>query len=295
MVVIANCASGVGADIAARARAVTDAFEGTGLAVEVRCVPGPELSRVAAQLAAEKPDAIVAAGGDGTVSAVAGALAGTGVPLGVLPMGTLNHFAKDAGLPVDVKQAAAIIAAGRTHPVDVAELNGRVFVNNSSIGVYPHTVRERDAQRAEHGIGKWRAMLRAIAAVLRRVPTMRVRLEVDGRTLHRTTPLVFVGNGRYEMSGLALGKRASLVGGVLSVYHTRRVTGAGLVFLALRALFGKLDGVRDFEEDEAREVTIHLRAGNVRVALDGEVIDERPPLKYRVRPAELTLLSSEGA
>ena len=119
---------------------------------------------------------IVAAGGDGTVSAVAANVAGTGIPLGVLPLGTLNHFARDLGLPFDVEEAVRVLKSGRAIAVDTGEVNGHTFMNNSSIGLYPRLVRYRNQQQHRLGRGKWSALLRATLTVLHRHPLFGVRV-----------------------------------------------------------------------------------------------------------------------
>ena len=154
-------------------------------------------------------------GGDGTVGTVAGVMAGTGVPLGILPLGTLNHFAKDLGLPLDVVGAARLIAAAVTRDVDVAEVNGRVFVNNSSVGIYPLMVTDRDLRRRRHGLGKWLAMSLAFVRMLWRFPRRRLRLRAEGWTTPYRTPCLFVGNNEYSMELLSLGQRRRLDGGEL--------------------------------------------------------------------------------
>src|SRR6185503_16647759 len=107
------------------------------------------------QAFASDADAVVIGGGDGTVSAAADRAVRHGKPIGVLPLGTLNHFARDLGMPPDLRDAVRAIATGVVREVDVGEVNGRVFVNNSSIGVYPTVVRDRDEQRLRFGRGKW--------------------------------------------------------------------------------------------------------------------------------------------
>src|SRR6185503_11351427 len=120
-------------------------------------------------------DVVVAGGGDGTVSTAAGALAGTGVPLGVLPLGTLNHFAKDLGIPLDLGDAARVIVAGWTQTVDVGEVNGRLFVNNASVGMYARLIAERAAMQ-RIGRGKWVAHGLATLRVFRRYQRLRVEV-----------------------------------------------------------------------------------------------------------------------
>src|SRR5215213_6089188 len=121
------------------------------------------------------PEALVAGGGDGTVSTLAAALAGTSIPLGVLPLGTLNHFAKDAGIPLDLQKAVETIAARHTRHVDVGRVNDRTFINNSSIGVYPSFVHFRERFRAA-GRSKWVASALAAVEVLRRDSEVAIRL-----------------------------------------------------------------------------------------------------------------------
>ena len=118
------------------------------VAAEIVALPPSGLAASIAQRIADGVDVVVAAGGDGTISSVAAALIDTPVPLGILPVGTLNHFAKDLGLPLDLAGAVRTIMEGQRRRVDVGEVNGRIFVNNSSIGMYPVMVRDRDERRA---------------------------------------------------------------------------------------------------------------------------------------------------
>ncbi|HEX2066915.1 MAG TPA: diacylglycerol kinase family protein [Candidatus Thermoplasmatota archaeon] len=287
VVVLANRASGTRASARKRAHAVSQAFADTGLHPEVRFLAGAQVQDAARQAVAEGADAVVAAGGDGTVSAVAGAVAGSRSALGVLPLGTLNHFARDAGLPAVVAEAAGVVAAGHARQVDVAEVNGRVFVNNSSIGMYPSAVREREGR----GGPKRLATAAAALAVLRRLPSHRVTLTVDGHPERRTTPCVFVGNNPYETAFGRLGRRASLDTGRLGLCTVRGTSRRAVLALAARALAGRLDTARDLELQEAESITIasaHRHA--IRVALDGEVARLALPLRYRIRPRALRLL-----
>lgn len=261
--------------------------------VDARCLPtdGGDLADAARRAARESPDAIIVAGGDGSVSAVAGALAGSGVPMGVLPCGTLNHFAKDLGLPLSVEAAAQVIAAGNVRAVDVAEVNGQVFVNNASIGVYPHIVSKRNRQQERLGRGKWLAMLVAIGSIFRRYPLVEVVLDAGDRAMRRLTPLVFIGNNRYAIELLKLGARERLDAGELCLYFANRTGRFGLVHLALRTLFGRLRQVTDFESLCRPEVTIETRKKTLRIALDGEVTRLTPPLVFRSRPGALRVIA----
>jgi diacylglycerol kinase family enzyme len=231
---------------------------------------------------------VVAGGGDGTINSVGSAILGTDKTLGVLPLGTLNHFAKDMNIPLNLDAAVETIIKGQTVKVDVGEFNGRMFLNNSSLGLYPSIVRER--QKHERlGSGKWPAFVWAALAVLKRYPFLDIRLQVDGKELTTRTPFLFVGNNEYEMETLNVGARQVLDAGVLSLYMTHRTGRLGLVRLALRALFGGLNQEKDFMALTTEELSIETKKRRLRVALDGEVTVVEPPLHYRIRKRALAV------
>jgi len=232
----------------------------------------------------------VAAGGDGTVNAVASALVGADdVPLGVLPLGTLNHFAKDLGIPLDLEPAVRLITQGVRRQVDVGEVNGAVFVNNSSIGVYPRIVALRSRRQAT-GMGKWIAALWASLTVLRRRPFMGVRIRTAEETLLRRTPFVFVGNNEYRMAGIRAASRESLTGGRLAVYVMHAERRRSLLLLGWRVLLRGVERVPELELFPVEQAVIETRR-RVSVALDGEVRAMTPPLAYRIRPLALTVIA----
>lgn len=251
---------------------------------------GDEMMDAARQALARGVSAVVAGGGDGTINAVASVLAGSGVSFGVLPMGTLNHFAKDLNIPLDLDQAIATIVRGAPAAVDVGEVNGRIFLNNSSLGMYPHIVRDRDQQQRRLGRGKWTAFGWAVVAALRRFPFLGVRLKINGDAHERRTPFVFIGNNAYQMQGFHIGARERLDGGALSIYVAQRPTRLGLVRLALHALVGRLAQARDFDVLTSAEFVIETRHARLHVATDGEVNVLQAPLRYRSRPAALSVL-----
>ncbi len=158
--------------------------------------------------------AVVAAGGDGTIRSVAAGLVGSQTPLGVLPLGTLNHFARDMGLPLKLEPAVETIIAGHHRSVDVGAVNDRIFVNNSSIGIYPDIVAEREELRRQ-GLRKWTAFALATARILRHSRGVRVHLETDALTKTAVTPFLFVGNNEYQVEGMRLGSRLTLEAGSL--------------------------------------------------------------------------------
>lgn len=253
--------------------------------------PGDDLSAIAADLVRAGPPIIVAGGGDGTISAVASALAGTGIALGVLPLGTLNHFAKDLRIPLDVTGAVHNIAAGHAIDVDVGMVNGRIFVNNSSLGLYPHIVRDRDTQRRRLGRSKWSAFAWATLTALRRSRLLNVRIALDEGDRHCSARFIFIGNNAYTMEGFNIGARERLDRGHLSIYLSSRRSRWHLVTLALRALTGRLHQARDFVAMSARTLTIETRVRrSLHVATDGEVTRMDMPLEYSIRPRALRVI-----
>lgn len=273
-----------------RADAIRAAFAEAGVAIELYAVEGSGLTAAARAAAAAGFEAVIAAGGDGTVNAVASALVDGKIPLGVLPLGTLNHFARDLGLPGDLAGAARAIAAGRTGLVDVGEVNGRIFVNNSSIGIYPELVLRREAEQRRRGIGKWRAFAIAAWRVLRRFPMVAVHLVTGEATVLDRTPFLFVGNNPYRIAARALGTRDRLDGGHLAVYLVRARSRLKMLWLMARAIVQRVESVGDLEALEVTEARVALPRRPVPVALDGEVVRMASPLRYRIRPRALPVL-----
>lgn len=263
-------------------------FRERGLEAQVTLAhSGEQLLAAAKQAVRDGASMVVAGGGDGTVSAVASCVADTGVRLGVLPMGTLNHFAKDLGIPLELDGAIEVIAHGRELAVDMGEVNGRLFINNSSLGLYPDIVLDRERQRQRLGRGKWAALLAASVHAVRRYPVLSLHLDVDGKPLERRSAFVFIGNNEYRMEGFEIGERPGLAGGKLSLYVTQRTGRFGLFRLALRALFGRLQQARDFDMLAAKALVVRTQHRRMRVATDGEVTMMQTPLHYRVRPGVL--------
>lgn len=281
-------------DEQAQLAAIEAAFVAAGAEATASVVEPERLQAVLRErwAADDRPDALVVAGGDGTVSCAAGEAAGTDLVLGVLPLGTFNHFAKDLGLPVDLDEAVAALVGGEVRAIDVAEVNGRVFVNNSALGMYPAMVAIRDRIREKKGWGKVRAVPVAMWHVLRDLPIHRLQLAGPGYDRHRVrTPFVFVGNGVFDNAGGGLHRRADLADGELGVSVARVVSRWGVVTLALRTLVLGADRTRDLDVVEVPELVVSARARRMRVALDGEVAWLDLPLRYRCRPGALQVLA----
>lgn len=290
---IINAGSGTsGGDIQELKNRVSAAFEFNGIEAHITIVKsGAELIKSARHCAQGEFEIIVAGGGDGTISAVAAAIIGTNKTLGVLPLGTLNHFSKDLGIPQDLAQAVRVIAENNPINVDVGEVNGQTFLNNSSLGLYPNIVRQRERQE-RLGQSKWYAAFWATLAVFRRYPFFAVKLKIENEQFTLRTPFVFVGNNEYEMNVFKIGERKSLDAGKLSVYLLHRTGRIGLIRLALRSFVGLLRQTKDFEAFSAAEIIIETkRKKKLLVAFDGEVELMETPLCYRIRQKELKVIA----
>lgn len=291
--VIINATSGPGYT-AERADELTKQFQSHGLSVEVTLTRnGNEIAQAVRHAIARKPRLVVAGGGDGTISAVGAALTGTGIALGVLPMGTLNHFAKDMHIPLELDDALIAIAAGSVTRIDVGNVNDRIFLNNSSLGLYPDVVRDRERQQRRLGWGKWRAFVWAVVRVLRRNSSIDVRLTIDSRAVSRKVPFIFIGNNEYVMEGFSIGERRRLDEGQLGLYMARHSSRLGLLKLAVLSLLGRLRQARDFDALAVKEIEIFSRTKQLRVAIDGEVTIMDMPLRYRIEPEALIVITPQ--
>jgi diacylglycerol kinase family enzyme len=234
-----------------------------------------------------KLDAIMAGGGDGSIRTVAGVLAGTDVPLAVLPLGTLNHFARDLGIPLAPRDAVAFLAEGTVRSIDVAHMNGEIFLNNSSIGLYPFLVLEREKQRRRKHLPKWLAMLWAALRVPRHLPLFRLTVRIEGSAEACHTPLVFIGNNAYRLDLAAFGRRERLDAAQLSVFVARSQTPLAFFWLVCRVILGRSKPARDMRIVNGKTADIESGRHHLLVAFDGEVELLRPPLHYEIAPGAL--------
>lgn len=291
--VVLNGRSGSGAASASVTR-IRDLCREAGRDVRVTTAMGKGIERAARAAVTDGCELLVAGGGDGTIGTVAALAAEAGIRFGVLPLGTRNHFARDLGLPLDLDGAMQVILAGATRRVDLGEVNGRVFINNSSIGVYPRVVRFREKLR-KYGLAKWAAAIWAVLAVLRRHPFVGVRITADGEPMVRRTPFVFIGNNEYRMEGLSAARRESLSDGVLALYVMNASGRRNLLWLAWQILRGRTAELKELEVFQVEDAEIELRRRSTHVALDGELVTMRGTLSYRVLPAALEVCAPEAA
>jgi len=271
--------------------AVEAALRAAGIGGPVEFVDGAEIEGRAHALVEKGAKLIIVGGGDGSVGAAVSALAGTGAKLGILPLGTLNHFARDLGIPANLDQAAALIAGGKARSVDVAEVNGRTFVNNSAIGLYPLMVVDRESQQRRLGRSKRLAMLVASLRTLARFHDSRLTLTTDAGRSSLDTPLLFVGNNDYRIAMPGAGQREALDNGRLCVLVMRKKGVPGFLAATARALLG-LSRENDMVRlDDVERLRVDSRQPTLAVSIDGETCRMTPPLDYRIRKAALRVIA----
>jgi len=273
------------------AEEIRGALAAAGMTARVELLAGGGIVERAKTAVEEDADLLIVGGGDGSVSAAAGVLAGTKTRLGILPLGTLNHFARDLGIPLDLEGSAKLIADGETRNIDVAEVNGRIFVNNSAVGLYPLMVIDRDLQQKRLGRSKRLAMVVASARTLARFNHYRLTLTVNDEKARVDTPLLFVGNNDYRIDLRAPGRRESLDDGRLSVFVMRKKTRRGLVAASIRALFNRSRPDDMVRLEDVERLLVTSRRSHLVISIDGEIESVSGQLDYRVRKAALKVIA----
>ncbi|ODT66955.1 MAG: hypothetical protein ABS75_25590 [Pelagibacterium sp. SCN 63-23] len=273
-----------------RAREV---FEAEGHQLECRIISGGKVAEeLAAAAAAPDVDAIVAGGGDGTISTAAAIAFESGKPLGVLPAGTMNLFARALGMPPDIDSALVSIARGRVDHVDVATANGRPFVHQFGVGIHARLVRIRNGMAYGSRLGKMLASLRAILAAAVNPPRFEVELRSEKGSVTRIASGIAVSNNPLDDGPVPVA--ASLNDGLLGVYVAASVTSGELLNLALDVMTGRWRANAVVSEVEVREVMLHFpkRKRGTHAVIDGELIDLERSVTLKVHPAALPVIRS---
>jgi diacylglycerol kinase family enzyme len=264
-----------------------DAFDKAGVAIEPMLVPGDQIAKTLAKvLKTHKRVAI--GGGDGTLGSSAMAVAKAGATLGILPLGTKNHLARQLGVGPELDKAVAAIAGGKTNQIDLGHIGQHGFVNNASIGLYPDLVKTRDDTPLPKAI----ANIPAAWTTIKRLRHHRLRITIDGEAETIRTPMLFVGNNLYSLEPGSLGQRKSLTDGKLGIYAVAAKSRLGLIGFALAALRGRVDYARDFAELTAcKAMDVDAHAASLEVALDGEPIRIQMPFTIELMPRALNIFA----
>lgn len=248
----------------------------------------------AARAAAASGGILVAAGGDGTLNAAARAAWTHGCPLGAIPQGTFNYFGRLHGLPQDAKAAAIALLHATSQPVQVGQVNGRLFLVNASLGLYPQLLQDREAFKAQFGRHRWVAMLSALKTLFEWRHQLQLEIETDdGERLRLRTPTLFVGNNRlqFERLGLPVDVVEQVGEGRLVAIVLKPVGTAALLRLLVRGALGRLGEADELHSFAFRSLVVRPRRTRpVKVAADGEVGRLSPPLRFAVAPRPLLLM-----
>jgi diacylglycerol kinase family enzyme len=289
--VILNADSG--AQEAAGSRAILEkAFAASGRSFGISVAAGDEIGRVAQEKAQSDCEVLVAGGGDGTICGVAEAARKFNKTLGVLPLGTFNYFAKSLGIPLELEEASRVILDGATVRASVLDLDGRLVLNNTSIGIHPAVLLQRRKLYRRWGRTQLNAYLSVLLTAFQPPPRLRVRLATDNGEVVRETPLVMICSNSFQMETFGLAGKECLVAGKFALYVARMGGRATICRLGLRTAFRCLRPEIDYEVICTSDVTIEtLRRRSFRAAVDGELEQLQSPLRFRVAPQPLCVLA----
>ncbi|HSW15908.1 MAG TPA: diacylglycerol kinase family protein [Ramlibacter sp.] len=289
---------GSGGGEAEQKRALLQAiFDEAGERCEFPVVASPQALDAACLLAAQRAQredgVLVAVGGDGTLNSAARAALEAGCTLGVIPQGTFNYFGRAHGISQDAQEAARAMLRAQPQPVQVGLVNGRAFLVNASLGLYPQLLQDRETFKNQFGRHRWVAVIAALATLFKWRHQLSIEIETKDQRFRVRTPTLVVGNNALQLQQLgmppelvAAAGQGALVGAVV-----RPIGTAALLGLLLRGAFGRLGEAQQVDSFAFQRITVDVRGmTRVKVAADGEVGRMAPPLRFEVSPRPLMLL-----
>ncbi len=295
--VIVNIAAGHESGEAACAsieRACRDASREVHLMVIKDPQDIPKLASAAVTRARQSNGIVVAAGGDGTINAVAQATLGSGCAFGVLPQGTFNYFSRTHGITADLNEALQTLLYGTARPVQVGLVNGQIFLVNASLGLYPKLLEDREAWKAQFGRSRLVAFGAGLSTLLRSGRNLHLRIELQGATHDVRTPTLFIGNNALQMEQLGFAEANAINAGQLAGIMLKPVSQSAMLGLLVRGAFGQLGAAENVVNFAFRKLTVFQpqrgRPRRVKVATDGEISWQTFPLTFSVSPDPLLLM-----
>lgn len=252
-------------------------------------------ARKAVDLATASNGVVVAAGGDGTINAVAQAVLGSGCAFGVLPQGTFNYFGRANGISQDTAEAAEALLDARVQPAQVGLLNDRVFLVNASLGLYPQLLEDRESYKQQYGRSRLVALWSGIVTAMKGHRRLHIELEHDGQTRVLRTPTLFVGNNELQLRRVGMEQSTDVKAGRLVGIALQDSGTWSLLRLLVRGAFGRLGDAHDIIDFSFSQLTVKPRKPGRRqrfkVATDGEILWLDAPLVFKVAPQRLHLLT----
>ena len=276
---------------------LAEVFNSAGRAFEFLQFDNPanigSVSAKAVALAQEKGGVVVAAGGDGTINAVAAAVLRSGRPFGVLPQGTFNYFGRANAIPQDARAAAIALLGASISPVTVGEVNNRIFLVNASLGLYPQLLEDREAWKQQFGRSRLVAFASGMASILRARGQLRLEVELAGKTTKLRTPTLFIGNNHLQLAqvGIDASHTDAVKRGELAAIAVRPTNTLTLLGLLARGVIGRLGDADHIDSFAFLKLKVVIRGKRrVKVATDGEITWMTPPLVFQVADTPLLLM-----
>ena len=268
------------------------AFKEAGHEMEVHVVEPEDIEAALDEAVAAAPDILVAGGGDGTIRCAASRLLGSEIALGILPLGTINRLARDLNIPIEPRAALRALASGGYREIDVAEVNGEIFLCNSMLGLPSEISQGRQNLRGRPfwpRIGGYLKLLRTILASRRH---LELSIDGDEKKSRRVRVLsLAVSNNVYKQQPSLIFTREALDQGRLGVYMAKPHSGLGMLWVLARAALGFWSGDDRLDSLSARKVVIKTRKKRLRLSNDGEVETLKTPLYYQIHPKALKVFA----
>lgn len=295
---VINCASGAGLGerLAEFAR---DRCQEAGRALTIHMPSQPgELDRLGQQIrvTAEATGAtVIAAGGDGTVRTLAKALLGSTIPLGVIPLGTFNFFARNYGIPEDFDEALRIIFDGSVRHVQLGQVNDELFLINASLGLYSDLIKVRESHVSRFGRNRLVATASTVFSLARGYPSLDLELTTGDSRERLRSPMIFIGNNALQLRSVSLDVARCARQGQLAVVIMQPLDRVGMLRLALYGLTRRLQREESLRSFCADSLAIATRKQSVEVVMDGECLRLTTPLQFRILRNAVALVMPEGA
>jgi diacylglycerol kinase family enzyme len=239
--------------------------------------------------------ALVAAGGDGTIAAVAEAALAHGRRLGILPAGTFNFVARGLGIPEELDAAVRTLVGGTVQPTTVGEVNGRLFLNNASLGLYPAILREREGIYRRWGRSRIAAHWSVVKAIFGAFRPLHLRVTADGRVIRARTPLLFVARSAFQLDRYGLPGADAVGAGRFALFLVPDVPPLRLFLIMLRLALGGVRPGRDIELVTCDEITVETSRRRLLVARDGERGPMTSPLTFRLHRDALQVIAADSS
>lgn len=296
---VINAASGRNDAGGVRA-AIEQALSNAGRTYRINLIEDPrrinEVARQAVDEAKTSGAVVVAVGGDGTISAVANAVLGSGCALGILPQGTFNYFGRVHGISQDIEESLQALLNAEPQPVQVGLLNGRLFLVNASVGLYPKLLEDREAFKQQYGRSRLVALWSGLVTLFRQHRKLRITLEQQGRTRKLRTTTLFIGNNALQMEQIGIPLADDIKEGQLAAIAVKPVGAVSMLWLVIRGALGKLGNAENVISFGFKRLVVKpsklYRARRIKAAIDGETIWVNTPLEFSVSPEPLLLMKS---